>query len=167
MKTEGVIRLPSERLEGRNGKIWRAYLFGTTQEEIAERHGLSQPQVSDIINQARAAVPAEDAVKAKQEHLEVMRTLAQVAGDLVDMPLPPAYSNGRPVVDENGQYVRDLGPRLAALDRQVKINERVAKVLGLDAPVQADIRVSELENQVAEAAAAEAISRLMGPTTPE
>lgn len=156
-----------ERLEGRNGKIWRAYLFGTTQEELAERHGLTQQRVSEIIQAARAAVPPEDALKAKQEHLEVMRTLAQVAGDLVDMPLPPAYSNGRPVLDENGQYVRDLGPRLAALDRQVKINERVAKVLGLDAPIQADVRVSELENQASEEAARAAMIRMLDQSTDE
>lgn len=159
--------MATNRLEGRNGSIWRAYLLGTTQEELGERHGISQERVSAIIAAVRASIPETDLAKAKQEHLDVMRTLAQVAADIMESPLPPAYSNGRPIIDENGEYVRDAGPRMQALDRLVKINERVAKVLGLDAPIQADVRVSELENQASEEAARAAMIRMLDQSTDE
>ena len=153
-----------ERLEGRNGKIYRAYLLGSTQEAIAERHGITQERVGQIIREVRAGIPETDLAAAKAKHLDVMDLLADTMAELMEAPLPPAYSNGRPIYDEDGTMVRDFGPRMAAADRLVKINERVAKVLGLDAPVKADVTVSEQESQSAEAAAAAAITRLMGDT---
>jgi hypothetical protein len=78
--------------------------------------------------------------------------------------LPPAYSNGRPIVDEDGVIVRDAGPRMAALDRIVKVEDRLAKLLGLDAPVKADVTVNEQARQQAQDAAAQAVARLHGGT---
>lgn len=153
-----------ERLEGRNGSIWRAYLFGTTQEELAERHGISQERVSQIIKAVRASIPETDVSEARKRHLDVLDVLAKTAAEIMAAPLPPAYSNGRPIRDDDDNLVLDAGPRLAAMDRLVKISERVSKVLGLDAPVKADVTVSEQESQSAEAAAAAAIARLAGGT---
>lgn len=149
-----------ERLEGRNGKIYRAYLLGATQEAISERHGISQERVGQIIRAVRAGIPETDLAEARAKHLDAMDLIADKMAELMEAPLPPAYSNGRPIIDDDGKIVRDFGPRMAAADRLVKINERVAKVLGLDAPVKADITVSEQENQLAETAAAEAMRRM-------
>lgn len=150
------------RLEGRDGRIWRAYLLGSTQSELAKDHGLSQQRVSEIIAQARAEIPETDLSEARKDHLDVMRVLTQTAAEIMEMPLPPAYSNGRPIVDENGVMVRDVSGRLSALDRIVKMQERVAKVMGLDAPVKADVTVTEQAGRKAAEAASEAMVRLMG-----
>lgn len=157
----------TRRLEGRDGSIYRAYLLGSTQEALAAEHGIAQTRVSQIIQAIQASIPATDLAAAKSRHLDVLDVLARTAGDLLDAPLPPAYSNGRPIVDEDGQYVRDVGPRLAALDRLIKINERVAKVLGLDAPVQADITINEAAKQATAQAAADAMAYLHGDTEDE
>lgn len=148
------------RLEGRDGRIWRAYLLGTTQEAIASQENISQARVSQIIRETRASIPEVDLGEARRDHLDTMRTLAEVAAKIMEAPLPPAYSNGRPIVDSDGTVVRDAGPRMAALDRLVKIQERMAKVLGLDAPVKADVTVTEAATHKAAEAAAEAMSRL-------
>jgi hypothetical protein len=153
---------PSRRLEGRDGRIWRAYLLGTTQEALAAQEGLSQTRISEIVSAARAAIPEADLAQARTDHLDAMRTLAEVAADIMEAPLSPAYSNGRIMLDENGRAILDAGPRLAALDRLVKINERVAKVMGLDAPVKADVTVTEAANRKSAEAAAAAMSRLHG-----
>lgn len=42
------------------------------------------------------------------------------------------YQGGKPVVDQEGNAVRDDGPILAAIDRMVKIEDRWAKNNGLD-----------------------------------
>jgi hypothetical protein len=159
-----LIRL-SDRLAGRNGSIYQAYILGTTQEELAARHGIHQTRVAQIIAEVRASIPEEDLAAARSDHLDVLRRLTAVAAEIMEAPLPPAYSNGRPIVDENGEYVRDAGPRLAALDRIVKATERMAKVLGLDAPVKADVTVSDQADRVAEAAAAEALARMATDTS--
>lgn len=150
------------RLEGRDGRIWRAYLLGTTQEALAAREGISQSRVSQIISEARASIPEDDLPRARADHLDAMRTLAEVAAGIMEAPLSPAYSNGRIMLDENGRAILDAGPRLAALDRLVKINERVAKVMGLDAPIKADVTVTEAANRKSAEAAAAAMSRLHG-----
>jgi hypothetical protein len=118
--------------------------------------------VSQIISEARSAIPETELATAKTDHLDVMRTLAEVAATVMEAPLPPAYSNGRLMLDENGKPVLDAGPRLAALDRLIKINERVSKVLGLDAPVKADVTVAEAASRKTAEAAAAAMSRLHG-----
>jgi len=164
MKPEWVIRLPTPRLEGRNGAIYQAYILGTTQEELAERHSISQPQVSEIIAQVRASIPEEDLAAARTDHLDVLRRLTTVAAEIMDTPAAQAYSNGRPMFNEDGTPILDHGARLAALDRIVKISERASRVLGLDAPVKADVTVSEQADRVAEAAAAEALARMAADT---
>jgi hypothetical protein len=151
-------------MEGRNGQIYREYLLGSTQEAIAAKHGIGQQRVSEIVLAVRAGIPETDLAEAKVKHLDVMDLLADTMAELMEAPLPPAYSNGRPIYDEDGTMVRDFGPRMAAADRLVKINERVAKVLGLDAPVKADVTVSEQADRVAEAAAAEALARMAADT---
>ena len=150
--------------EGRNGAIYQAYILGTTQEELAELHGISQERVSAIIAAVRASIPPEDLAAARSDHLDVLRRLTQVAAELMEAPLPPAYSNGRPMLDEDGAMVRDIGGRLAAMDRIIKATERASKVLGLDAPVKADVTVSEQADRKAEEAAADAIARVMTDT---
>ncbi|WP_329592139.1 hypothetical protein OG195_27320 [Streptomyces sp. NBC_01362] len=51
-------------------------------------------------------------------------------------------SNGR-VVDLHGAPIPDDGPVLAAIDRLLKIQERRARLLGLDAPVKRDISLTD------------------------
>jgi hypothetical protein len=148
------------RLEGRDGAIWRAYLLGKTQQTIAAEHNLSHQRVSQIVATARAECTDPELSTARQEHLEVMRMLTQTAVELMEMPLPPAYSNGRPIIDDDGTIVRDTAGRLAALDRVAKQQERMAKVLGLDAPVKAEVQVDA--SAATAAAAAEALAYVMG-----
>ncbi|MCX4601202.1 hypothetical protein OG402_11955 [Streptomyces anulatus] len=50
-------------------------------------------------------------------------------------------SNGR-VVDLHGSPLPDDGPVLAAIDRLLKIQERRARLLGLDAPTKQNISIS-------------------------
>lgn len=68
-----------------------------------------------------------------------------------------AHSNGR-VITLDGQPLEDDGPVLAAIDRLLKIQERRAKLHGLDAPTKHEVRtigaieaeVAELERQLAD-----------------
>ncbi|MER6103609.1 hypothetical protein ABT115_15125 [Streptomyces sp. NPDC001832] len=51
-------------------------------------------------------------------------------------------SNGR-IVSLDGAPLPDDGPVLAAIDRLLKIQERRARLLGLDAPVKRDISLTD------------------------
>lgn len=134
-------RSDGDRLAGRNGLIWRAYVQGATQEAIAAEHGLTQSMVSRILTEIRASIPEEDRadlIRRETEFLDRMRCLAL---DLVDRPPIPAYSNGRPIQMEDGTIAEDHSGRLAAWDRALKAHERLSKLLGLDAAAKVDATV--------------------------
>jgi hypothetical protein len=152
----------TRRLEGRNGAIYRAWLLGTTQEALAERHDLTQQRVSDIIRSVQAGIPEEDLAERRRKMLDTLDVLSEVAADLMESPLAPAYSNGRIMLDDAGQPILDVGPRLAALDRVLKVGERQAKLMGLDAAQKVDVSVSEQAKQAAAQAAADAVAFLHG-----
>jgi transcriptional regulator with XRE-family HTH domain len=98
-----------ERLHGRAGTIWQAYVGGLTQDAIAVEHGISQQRVSQILAEVRESIPDTD--RADAALLAVERASALLAG------VWPAAVGGDPKAV------------LAAL----RVMERTAKALGLDA----------------------------------
>jgi hypothetical protein len=154
----------TRRLEGRNGSIYRAYILGTTQEELAEKHGIDQTRVSQIIRQVVAGIPEEDLAERRKRSLDVLDVLGREMAELMDAPLPQAYSNGRPMVNDDGTPIYDTSARTAAVDRILKITERQAKLLGLDAATKVDVGVSEQAKEAAASAAADALAYLHGET---
>jgi DNA-binding transcriptional regulator LsrR (DeoR family) len=122
------------RLVGRNGEIWRAYLDGATQEKIGERYGISQVQVSRIIAEVRASIPAP--VMA-----DIMQDEAERIAALYEMTMEIARAHHPVVSLQRGEVVpgiEDAGPRLAAIGLALKVHERIAKALGTDAAQKID-----------------------------
>ncbi|MEV2228390.1 sigma factor-like helix-turn-helix DNA-binding protein [Streptomyces phaeochromogenes] len=123
-----------ERLEGRNGAIWRAYLEGHTQEAIAEKFDITQQRVSQIINDVRESVPEVARVAAALLDLERLDLL------MTGM-MPPALAG-------------DAKATAAVL----RILERRAKALGTDPSqpleVVLDARMDVVGQLVADALAA-------------
>lgn len=131
------------RLEDRNGAIWRAHVSGMTQEAIAAEHGISQERVSQIIRQVRESIPDVDRVHLVQRETEFLESLRVEALKLVDRGPIPAYSNGKPILSFDGVTVaEDHSGRLAALDRAVRLHERLSKLLGLDAAAKVEATVT-------------------------
>lgn len=122
------------RLYGRDGDIWREYLYGHNQEQIAADHGLSQQRVSQIIREIRDNIPQTSKIDAALLDLERLNLM--LTGVL------PAAREG------------DTKASGAAM----RIIERRARMLGLDATEPLSIvleRQRDLEGQlVADALAA-------------
>lgn len=148
------------RLEGRNGEIWRWYCRGMTQIALAEKYGLSNQRISQIIAEVRESIPAPDKEKVAQEHLEIAREMRAELAKLVDAGPIPAYSNGRPITLDDGTTAEDHSGRLAAMDRLTRWLERESKLLGLDAPAKVSADVALTERDAATALAAEAAARM-------
>lgn len=140
--------IPSRRLEGRDGEIvydWS--VRGMSQPAIAEKHGLTQARISQILSAARKetnSITVEEERTALRQRINAYRaTLA----DLVDMNGAPvtAGKDGAIVRDpEDDSVVRDYGTRVAALGQMVRLDERLAKLMGLDEPakVKTDVTVT-------------------------
>lgn len=152
-----------ERLDGRNGAIWRAYLLGRTQEAIAEEHGISQQRVSQVLAEVRASIPDDarrDAALVDLERLDALLSgvmPAALGGDVqavraalavlerrarmlrldLDEPLRVSFEKH---LDDQGQLLADtVAAVLDALDlpheqRVLALGVAQAALLGEDAP---------------------------------
>lgn len=154
--------MAGDRLEGRNGQIWADYCAGYTQEHLAERYGLSQAQVSRILADVKASIPATDLDEARQRTVGALEELQRSAVELARMPLAPAYSNGRMMVDEDGKPILDVSGRLQSIRVATGVIERTAKLLGMDAPAKVEHGMTDQAKTAAAQAAADALSRLHG-----
>ena len=156
-----------ERLEARNGAIWRDYCAGRTQEWLAAQHGISQARVSQIIRQVRDSIPEETREEEVQRSLEMLRELRAGALEVWKMRAAPvtAGKDGDPVMDpETQEWVRDHTGRLRALETALKVDQRISQLLGLDAAQKLDMHVEAGERVAAERLAEDARRRLHGGT---
>lgn len=150
-----------DRLDGRDGEIWRAYVGGSTQEAIASRFGISQSRVSQIIAAVRASVQPEEKEHLVQREIDFLDQLRERMMAAVDAPLPPAFTqSGKILTTPGGHIVLDDSSRLAAVDRAVRLHERLSKLLGLDAAQKLDVTTTEAAQAQAAKRAAEAAAYL-------
>lgn len=161
-----------DRLEHRNGVIWRDYCAGRTQESLAAEHSISQARVSQIIRQVRDSIPEETREEEVQRSLEMLRELRAGALEVWHMRAAPvtAGKDGFVLLDPEDQaVVRDHTGRLRALETALKVDQMIANRLGLDAAQKLDMHVEAGERVAAEALALEARQRLHGglPTDEE
>lgn len=156
-----------ERLEHRNGVIWRDYCGGVTQEALAARYGISQARVSQIIRQVRDSIPEEVREEEVQRSLEMLRELRSGALEVWRMAAAPvtAGKDGDLLYDPEAPpgtsaLVRDHTGRLRALETALKVDQRISNLLGLDAAQKLDHRITGGEEREAERLAAEAAARV-------
>lgn len=105
----------TERLEGRTGQVWQLYIDGNTQQAIAERFDISQSHVSKILAEVRASIPQQTRDEIVRERVEQLAKFRMV--------LAEAANDGDP----------------QAIQMALKVQEREAKLLGLDSAVKQEV----------------------------
>lgn len=152
--------------EGRNGQIWKMFVSGYTQEAIAEELGLSQSGISRILKAVRESLSEPDRLELRQIHIEQLGVLTQLSARLTNLKPSPAFStSGKPLeyTDENGveRYVEDYTAILNGAKLALSIQERAAKLMGLDAPAKSEVTIHG-EDEASALLAKEALKRLNG-----
>ena len=126
---------------------------GLTLEQIGERMGVGADTVQRVISRALTAMTKEPALELLALELGRCDVLLNETMQTVKA-FHPLVSGGRvvsaPMLDSNGQPVRnpetgdvltrvleDKAPKLAAIATAIRVMERRAKLLGLDAPIRA------------------------------
>lgn len=148
--------LPNPSLAGRNGQIWKFYCRGMNQIALAEKFGVSQPRISQIINEVRDAIPIDERNDIVKAEVDLLRELRAEVLELWDAEAPNLVSNGRIM-----EGIKDHGGRMAALARAESITARLHKVMGVDAPAKVDLTLGN-EEEAARRAAADAMTHLEG-----
>ena len=145
----------------RRAEVLRLRLDGLTLSQIGDRLGIRADGVHDIITRALRSMTKEPAEELLNLELARLDSLYAEAMNSV-RAFTPVLHNGRvvqiPVIDGNGQTVKDPDtgqpltciaqdrqPVLAGIACAVRLLERRAKLLGLDAPVrtQAQLTVTD------------------------
>lgn len=145
----------------RRAEVLRLRLDGLTLSQIGDRLGIRADSVHDIITRALRSMTKEPAEELLNLELARLDSLYAEAMNSV-RAFTPVLHNGKvvqiPVIDSNGQAVKDPGtgqpltciaqdrqPVLAGIACAVRLLERRARLLGLDAPVrtQAQLTVTD------------------------
>jgi predicted transcriptional regulator len=117
-----------------------------TYRQIAAELGISQTAAYEAVKRVLLETvqePAEDLRKLEIDRLDEM---AQVVTGVLEKH-HVTVSNGK-VVFLEGEPLTDNAPILAAVDRLLKIQERRARLLGLDIAVKQEIELSGVEYRV-------------------
>lgn len=149
-----VIRsTPTLRTKEIQKQICELRLQGFSWPEIGEKMGMKPAHAHEQHRRALAAIIREPAMEVREMEIRrldaMLRDLyndyhkffpvvnsGQVVRDVVE------DENGDPIPKEDGSgrfktyKLEDIGPRMQILDRMLKIQDRRAKLLGLDAPVR-------------------------------
>lgn len=122
----------------RDAEAARLRSRGMGYRAIAEQLGFFDGSgAHKAVQRALAAVRAEGAEEARQLQLQQLDYLATKALEVLERH-HVTVSNGR-LINVDGEPLEDDGPVLAAIDRLLKIQERRAKLLGLDAPARHEV----------------------------
>ncbi len=149
-----------ETTKRRDAEAANLRVRGWTYAEVAAEVGFASPGAAhDAVSRSLAEsvrVPVQQAREIAAHHLD---QLAFEAWKLVKSR-HIAVSGGRAIYLDDGEPVVDVKPVVDALNVLVRIEERRAKLLGLDAPRQVvtnvitedvvDAAIAELERELAE-----------------
>lgn len=132
----------------RDGQAAALRARGLTYAAIGERLGMSTSSAHEAVQRALRDAVAEPGEAVRQLELERLDYLYRRALDIAERE-HVAISNGRVVgrrtgeVDEEGdpiyEDVLDDAPELAAIKTLLQIQERRAKLLGLDSATKVDV----------------------------
>lgn len=122
--TEGTLLPPDPDLSTSREKVMRLYALGHTQVQIAEKLGMSQPNVSYHIRAAQAEWRAVQRETPTEDHFN--RQLASYDQMLVALE-PSMRAGDSKAVDAAGR-IGALKARLLGLDHSDRMNERRVRI---------------------------------------
>jgi hypothetical protein len=121
------------------------YVRGRSPRAIAAEYGMTIPAVQAELKAVTRAIPQEALDDVRRKHLEELAAMTSGMWELFHKKGAPVTSgkDGDVVYDpEDNEIVRDYALRLSATDKILKIQERAAKLLGLDSAVKVDVAVT-------------------------
>jgi hypothetical protein len=139
-------------------------------EIAAELKYCSASAAAQDVQRALLLVVTEPAAEVRALELMRLDELWVKAAEVLNRQ-HVTVSNGRIVRTETGEPLLDDAPVLAAIDRLLKIQERRAKLLGLDAPTKVEVltidaidaAIRDAEAELARRAAATEALQAAGP----
>lgn len=143
----------SRHTAARDAEACRLRSHGLDYQEIADRlHYASKSSAYEAVQRALKATVQEPADELRQIELLRLDELARRARTVLEATHYVVDKGA--VVIWNGEPLVDDGPVLAAVDRLLKVQERRAKLLGLDSPQRVSIDAQQLGDDIKDLIAA-------------
>ncbi|MEV4604818.1 helix-turn-helix domain-containing protein [Amycolatopsis sp. NPDC049253] len=122
----------------RRAEAYRLKLRGLSDRAIGAQLGVSHTTVQNWTKQEADELVLPLAAELRKVQLERLGEMRQSALDVLER-FHYTVSHGKVIKDETGLPLEDDAPRLQAIDRLLRIEERIAKLMGLDAPTRAEV----------------------------
>ena len=124
----------------RDAEAIRMHVGGATYQEISDALGYGgKGNAYDAIKDALAKVPAEEVRELRRVSALRLDRLTFEAFAVLERDHVHISQGGKVVRDDGGNIVLDDGPKLAAIDRIVRVEERRSRLFGMDAPVRSKV----------------------------
>jgi hypothetical protein len=119
---------------------------GCTYQEVSDALGYGgSGNACRAVKRALAELPAREVAELRQIAGERLDRLTREAFAVLDHDHLTISQGGKVVRDDDGNLVHDDGPKLAAIDRLLRIEERRARLYGMDAPTKFSATLSPQE----------------------
>lgn len=139
------VRTPNGKFEQsyesvqRDANAARMRSRGHTYHEIAEQLGFyDRHEARKAIKRVLSSTISEAASEVREMQIRQLDELTVKALSVLEAA-HAVVSHGKLIKDDDGNMIPDNGPVLAAIDRILKIQERRAKLLGLDASTKVEV----------------------------
>lgn len=129
-------------------EAYRLKLRGLSDREVARRLGVSHTTIQNWTREEAESIVMPLAAELRKVQLERLGEMRQAALEVLER-FHYTVSHGRLITDVDGEPLEDDAPRLQAIDRLLRVEERIAKLMGLDAPSRAEVE-ARVEPQPAE-----------------
>jgi len=114
----------------RDAEVLKLRMDGLQFDEIGRWLGVTKQRAHQLFERGLA--------RTRQEQADALRRLEQLRLDHLYAEALGVLRREHVVVDR-GEIIKDDGPVLSAIDRLLKIQDRRAKLLGLDAPAKHEV----------------------------
>lgn len=127
----------------RDAQACRLRVSGCTYQQIADRLGYPHRDLARrAVERALLEIIREPAEQLRQLELERLDEMARIAWSVLYTKHLHVSASGKVARHpDTGEVLIDHEPTFAAMDRLLKIGERRAKLLGLDAPTRIEAEV--------------------------
>jgi len=137
--------LKTEESAQRDAQALRLKARGLSLQQISDRLGYGgHANVSRALDRAVQSIVGPDARLYYEQQMLTLDDLTVKVYDILDGE-HPLVSDGRVVRDEDGNAYLDPDMTLKATDRLLRILERRAKLLGLDAAIKMEATVHQVD----------------------
>jgi hypothetical protein len=133
--------------------------LGYTYQMIADRMDVSVAAAHRMVDRAIQEIPTEGTEQVRKMELEKLDNLERRLIYIINQPSYKTSTTGR-VVEYEGKPVLDPGPQVQAITAALRVIDKRAKLLGLDAPTKVETEMTiydgtgEVERELYERAVA-------------